>query len=103
MIARSRRNGRRRHAARPGDERDEPDERDASRLPYSIHAWVSSGATTESPHFGQFGQPSPDPVSRTAAPGQHDEPERHQRIQREALGAGRGERGQPAADHGPEG
>ena len=38
------------------------------RLPYSITAWVFSGATTEPKHLGQSGQPRPLPVRRTPAP-----------------------------------
>ena len=41
----------------------------SSRLPYSMAPWVSSSVWMTAPrHSGQVGQPSPEPVSRTAAP-----------------------------------
>ena len=67
-IARSRRNGRRRHASAPAATAASPTSPEISRLPYSIHACVSSGGTAPPKHFGQSGQPRPEPVSRTAAP-----------------------------------
>ncbi len=40
-----------------------------SRLPNSTQAWNCRGAATlEAVHVGQSGQPSPEPVRRTAAP-----------------------------------
>ena len=39
------------------------------RLPNSTQAWNCRGATTsDAVQFGQSGQPSPEPVRRTAAP-----------------------------------
>ena len=41
---------------------------DTARLPNSISACELSGGSGVPPHFGQFAQPSPESVSRTAAP-----------------------------------
>ena len=41
---------------------------DTARLPNSMRAWVLSGGSGVPPHLGQFSQPSPESVSRTAAP-----------------------------------
>src|SRR5881397_2013151 len=69
MIARSRRNGRRRNAARNATIAAAPTTPVSRRLPYSIAPWVSSSVWMTAPwHSGHVGQPSPDPVSRTAAP-----------------------------------
>ena len=45
-----------------------PTTADTARLPNSISAWELSGGSGVPPHFGQFAQPSPESVSRTAAP-----------------------------------
>ena len=41
---------------------------ETARLPNSISAWELSGGSGVPPHFGQFAHPSPESVSRTAAP-----------------------------------
>src|SRR5438093_4764106 len=69
MIARSRRNGRRRKAARNEAIAAAPTTPVSRRLPYSIAPWVSSSVWMTAPwHSGHVGQPSPEPVRRTAAP-----------------------------------
>ena len=41
---------------------------ETARLPNSISACELSGGSGVPPHFGQFSHPSPESVSRTAAP-----------------------------------
>ena len=67
-IASSTRNGRRRQASTPEAIAATLTRPDSRRLPYSMIAWVSSGATAEPKHLGQSGQPRPEPVRRTPAP-----------------------------------
>ena len=64
----SRRIGRTRNASTPAAMHAIPTTVENSRLPYSIHTWVSSSGTNVPEQSGQVGQPSPDPVSRTPAP-----------------------------------
>ena len=45
-----------------------PTTADTARLPNSISACELSGGSGVPPHFGQFSHPSPESVSRTAAP-----------------------------------
>ena len=45
-----------------------PTTKPATRLPNSISALYSLGGRKVSPQFGQFSQPSPEPVRRTVAP-----------------------------------
>ena len=66
--ARSRRNGRRVNASTAATTVITPDDADTARLPNSISACELSGGSGVPPHFGQFAQPSPESVSRTAAP-----------------------------------
>ncbi len=67
-IARSRRYGRRVNASTAATTVISPTIPDTARLPNSISAWELSGGSGVPPHFGQFSQPSPESVSRTAAP-----------------------------------
>ncbi len=46
---------------------------ETARLPNSISAWELSGGSGVPPHFGQFAQPSPESVRRTAAPREDDQ------------------------------
>ena len=41
---------------------------ETARLPNSMRACVLSGGSGVPPHLGQFSHPSPESVSRTAAP-----------------------------------
>ena len=66
--ARSRRNGRRVKASTAATTVITPTTPETARLPNSISACVLSGGSGVPPHFGQFAQPSPESVSRTAAP-----------------------------------
>ena len=62
------RNGRRVNASTAAITVITPTTPETARLPNSISACVLSGGSGVPPHFGQFSQPSPESVSRTAAP-----------------------------------
>ena len=66
--ARSRRNGRRVKARMAAITVITPTTPEMARLPNSMRAWVLSGGKGFPPHLGQFAHPSPESVSRTAAP-----------------------------------
>ena len=67
-VARSLRNGRRVNASTAAITVITPTTPETARLPNSISACVLSGGSGVPPHFGQFSQPSPESVRRTAAP-----------------------------------
>src|SRR5215217_664730 len=64
----SRRRGRRRRASTPAATQTMPTTLESSRLEYSIQACFSKAGRNVPRQSGQSGQPSPDPVVRTAAP-----------------------------------
>ena len=67
-TARSRRNGRRVNASIAAITVITPTIPETARLPNSINACELSGGNGVPQHFGQFSQPRPESVSRTAAP-----------------------------------
>ena len=67
-IARSRRYGRRVNASTAATTVITPTTPEIARFPNSIRACVLSGGSGVPPHLGQFSQPRPESVSRTAAP-----------------------------------
>ena len=69
ISARSRRNGRRNQARIAAARQGRPTTPVSSRLPNSMNACVESSGVSRVPwQRGQSGQPSPEPVRRTAAP-----------------------------------